>query len=210
MNNYDGIIFDLDGTLWDSTETILHVWKEVLKNNPNIKKEINLKDIKSCMGLLKYEIGEKLFPKELFEASVKNKLMNEAESLEKEYLRKFGAKIYPEVIETLDFLSKKYKLFIVSNCQDGYIQAFLELNKLSSLIQDFECPGITGQPKGENIKLVIARNNLKNAIYVGDTLKDYEACKFAGVPFIFAAYGFGDVSDFTYKIESFKDLKNFL
>lgn len=32
---------------------------------------------------------------------------------------------------------------------------------------------------------------MKNCIYVGDTRMDEVACRYAGIPFIWAAYGFG-------------------
>lgn len=208
MSNYDSIIFDLDGTLWNSTETIFGIWQVVLKNNPQINKTITIKDLEGCMGLLKDEIAEKLFPSKDFSKEIRDDLMDQAEKLEYEHLKKFGAKNYPNVIETLEYLSKKYKLFIVSNCQDGYIQSFLELNNAHNLITDFECPGRTNLPKGENIKLIMERNNLKSPIYVGDTLKDFDACKFAEIPFIFAEYGFGNVPSYDYKIETIEELRN--
>ena len=91
-------------------------------------------------------------------------------------------------------MSKKYPLFIVSNCQDGYIPVVLEKNNLFEYIKDTECFGCTGLNKDENIKLIVKRNNLKNPVYVGDTQGDFLACKSANVPFIFAAYGFGSVN----------------
>ena len=51
------------------------------------------------------------------------------------------------------------------------------------------------------------RNNIKKAIYVGDTEGDREAAKKANIPFIYASYGFGEVSDYDYKIDSISDLK---
>ena len=45
---------------------------------------------------------------------------------------------YEGVIETLESLSKKVPLFIVSNCQSGYIELVIEKNKISHFIKDFE------------------------------------------------------------------------
>ena len=50
---------------------------------------------------------------------------------------------------------------------------------------------MTGKNKGENLKLLMEKENLKNCIYVGDTRMDEVACRYAGIPFIWAAYGFG-------------------
>lgn len=103
-------------------------------------------------------------------------------------------------------LSKKYKLFIVSNCIDGYIESFLETSKLSKYFLDYECNGRTKLSKGDNIKLIMKRNDIKKAIYVGDTVSDKEAAEYAKIPFVYASYGFGDVDSYDYKIEELDNL----
>ena len=45
--------------------------------------------------------------------------------------------------------------------------------------------------KGYNIKLIMKRNTIDQAFYVGDTEGDEEASRFAGISFIYASYGFG-------------------
>ncbi|MDD6293931.1 MAG: HAD family hydrolase, partial [Eubacteriales bacterium] len=50
------------------------------------------------------------------------------------------------------------------------------------------------------------RNNIKNAAYVGDTQGDANAAKIAGIDFIYAEYGFGNVEEYTFAIKKFKDL----
>ena len=67
--------------------------------------------------------------------------------------------------------------------------------RLDVTVRDFECIGRTGKPKSENIRLIIERNGLKAPVYVGDTQWDFDAATAAGVPFIFAAYGFGHVEN---------------
>lgn len=42
-----------------------------------------------------------------------------------------------------------------------------------------------------NIKILMERNNIKTAVYIGDTEGDETAARFAGIPFIYAEYGFG-------------------
>ncbi len=88
-----------------------------------------------------------------------------------------GATLYDKLEDTLKVLSKKYKLFIVSNCQDGYIETFMKFYNLDKYFVDFECPGRTNLSKAENIKIVIERNNLKHPVYVGDTQMDCDAAK---------------------------------
>lgn len=114
--------------------------------------------------------------------------------------------MYNQVEKVLEQLSEHYKLFIVSNCQEGYIETFYAYHQLDRYFLDYENPGRTGLTKGENIKLIIERNNLQSPLYVGDTEGDYQASKFAGIPFVYAEYGFGEVSGFDYSIARFDGL----
>lgn len=200
----DSIIFDLDGTLWNTLEGVCDVWNMILGKHPNIKRVISPSDMEKCMGYTIDVIGKKLFP-DLDQSSQIN-LMKECCDAEQMYLGEHGGILYPKLEETLIALSEKYKLFIVSNCQDGYIQCFFKAHKLDKYFMDFECSGKTGLPKGENNKIIIQRNKLKNPIYVGDTNGDAESAIVAGIPFVYANYGFGNVEKYDYVIESFEDL----
>ena len=201
---YDGIIFDLDGTLWDSTEGICSTWNQVLSKYPQIKTEITLEKLYSCMGLLMEAIAERLFPQ--LDKKMQLKLLQECCELENSYLAKHGGILYPQLEVTIAKLAETHKLFIVSNCQDGYIQSFFAAHKLDKYFTDFESAGKTGLSKGENNKLVIERNQLKNAIYVGDTLGDAKSAIDANIPFIFARYGFGDVEKYDFVIDAFNEM----
>ncbi len=189
---FDGIIFDLDGTLWDSTAEVAKTWSYVISKYNLNRKEITV------------EIAEILLPN--LDEEMQMKIMNECYKYENEYLAKYGATLYDNLEETLKVLVKDYKLFIVSNCQDGYIESFFKSHGLNKYFIDYECPGRTGFPKAENIKLIVERNNLKNPVYVGDTQGDANSAKLANVPFIYAEYGFGEVKDFQDKIESFENI----
>ena len=209
MNKYDGLIFDLDGTMWDSTEPIVEAWNIILQKHPEIKRDPIVKsDLTDCMGKTMYTIAAMLFPNE--EESVRNGLMDELCLYENEYLAKVGGKLYDKLETTLNKLSQKYPLYIVSNCQDGYIEAFLKAHNLSGLFKDTECWGRTFVTKGETNKILIKRNNLQNPIYIGDTQGDKQSAIDAGIDFVFASYGFGNVDEYTYKIEKFSDLLDIL
>ena len=184
------VIFDLDGTLWDSSRQIIPVWNAVLKEN-SVDREIVHQDICNCMGKTSEQIAEMLFPNLSREKGLA--LVLECCRREADSLQKTGAVLYPELMETLLDLKKDYHLYIVSNCEDGYIQAFLTAHKFWDIIEDFECIGRTGRCKGDNIRLVIERNDIDRAIYVGDTASDQAAAQLAGIPFVHAAYGFGKV-----------------
>ena len=86
----------------------------------------------------------------------------------------------------------------------------LRTTGLGPYIRDHLCFGETQVPKGETIRMLIERNNLQSPVYVGDTQGDADSCKTAGIPFIFAEYGFGDVPDARTRIHTFSDLTKLL
>lgn len=194
-----GIIFDLDGTLWDSSQAVVDAWNQALQG----RYHFSLEQMRSQMGKTMDDIAYTLFPDETKEVALR--LMTMCTDYENEYIEQHGGNLYPDVRKTLEELKKEYHLSIVSNCQEGYIEAFVNYYKLNDLIEDTENFGRTGKGKAENIRLVVERNQLEKAFYVGDIEADYLAASKAGVPFIFAAYGFGHVENTPY-IEKFSDL----
>ncbi len=200
------MIFDLDGTLWDSTDTILLSWESILKGDKRITSKITKKDLERVMGLQVPEIGKRLFP--YLDEQTREQLLEDCCLAENKYIEKHGGILYNHVEDVLKVLSQKYKLFIVSNCQDGYIEAFYQYHQLGQYFTDYENPGRTFLSKGENIKLITERNHLSQPVYVGDTEGDQKAARYAGIPFVYAKYGFGQVRDYDYVIESFDELVN--
>jgi phosphoglycolate phosphatase len=160
--------------------------------------------MQGVMGLQMKDIGKKLFP--YLSEDKRGEILKDCCDYENEYLSERGGRLYDNLEDTLKVLSQKYKLFIVSNCQCGYIEVFLKYHKLGKYFVDFENPGRTSLTKGENIKLIIERNNLTDPVYVGDTEGDLKAARFAGIPFIYASYGFGKVSEYDYIIKGLNEL----
>ena len=122
------------------------------------------------------------------------------------WLREHPGTLYPDVPQVLRALCKRYPLYIVSNCQDGYIEAFFQAHGLGRYFTDYENPGRTGLPKADNIALVAERNGLRRPLYIGDTQGDYDAASKAGVPFLHAAYGFGRIDRPVPSVATFGDL----
>ena len=77
---------------------------------------------------------------------------------------------------------------------------------MEELISDFAHPGVTGLPKAGNIRLLMERSGVAEAVMVGDTALDYEAACGANVPFIHAAYGFGQVPEAKWRIGALSEL----
>ena len=63
---------------------------------------------------------------------------------------------------------------------------------IGHLFEGHLCHGDTGTEKGETILTLIRRHKITSAVYIGDTQGDFEATLVADIPFIFAAYGFGN------------------
>lgn len=200
------IIFDLDGTLWDSTEAAAKIWSDVAAKYPEIKDTITAEKLKRLYGLPLEEIAGKLFPSVTEELAIT--VMQECVQVQCPILSRTGAILMGAVAETFKSLAKDYRLFIVSNCKSGYIESFLAAHQLGECITDFTCPGETGRLKAENIKLICERNKiaLEETVYVGDTVSDEVAAHEAGVPFIFAAYGFGASEHYEYRLEDIAKL----
>ena len=184
------IIFDLDGTLWDSTGCACDIWNRVLEKHNEISFRMTKEKATQLMGKTMEDIGKILFP--MFVEAERKAVVDEFGKEEVKYLAGNGAVLYEGLEEVLAELHGSYKLYIVSNCQDGYVPAFLHAHKLEEYFQDIEMSGRTGLDKGSNIKMIMERNNIKFAVYIGDTEGDEKAARFAGIPFIYAEYGFGN------------------
>lgn len=199
-----GIIFDMDGTLWDSAKAVAESWTEVVAREYTPERVITEDEIKRVMGLTMDKLAAQIFPELPEERRLQ--LLDVCGREENEYLRTHGAIVYPKVEETFQKLREKYHLYIVSNCQSGYIEAFLEYYGYGKYIEDIECYGNNGLVKGENIRKVVERNHLTKAVYVGDIQGDYDASMQAGVEFIHAGYGFGTVNANVPEITAFEEL----
>ena len=46
----DSILFDLVGTLWDSTEIVAEAWNEVLAKEPKVDMTLTAGDLKKLFG----------------------------------------------------------------------------------------------------------------------------------------------------------------
>ena len=209
-NKFDSIIFDLDGTLWDSKANVARAWQAANEQVKYISEDnIDQAMVRSITGMTYVAIFEKLFP------YLSNKQMEEFMGIcavkEIEMLQTHGGDLYPQLDETLQYLSTKYKLFIVSNCQSNYIETFISFSGLGHYFMGHQCFGTKGQPKAENIKDIVNDHNLKAPVYVGDTMGDFTSANKAGVPFIFASYGFGVVETGQIAtINNFVELKDLL
>lgn len=190
----NSIIFDVDGTLWDSVEEVSRSWRNTVSSQGIDGSFITADRLRVEFGKPMEAIGLSLFPDMPEKDAIS--LTKLCCDLEIDDLRKDPPSVYKGVKEVFKTLKERgIPALIVSNCQSGYIEVLMETNGLRPYVTGHLCPGDTGLLKADNIRLISERFNLKNPVYVGDTMGDYTATKAAGLPFVFAAYGFGYVSD---------------
>lgn len=200
-----GIIFDLDGTLWDSSKAVVDSWNVKIREFEDVDYEMTYEQMQGYMGMPMDEIAYAFFDKVSKERALE--LAAICMEYENEYIAQYGGELMPGLEEGLQSLRDEgYCLYIVSNCQEGYIEAFLKYHKLGQYFDDTENFGKTGLQKDGNIRLIVERNSLDQAVYVGDILADYNSTMKAGLPFIHAAYGFGHVPEGTIKVQAFSEL----
>ena len=203
----ENVIFDVDGTLWDCSAAVAKAWNAVYERR-GLSRRFSVSEVRSCMGLTMEEIAEKYFFQT--ERTERNEIVRSCIAEQNALLPKEGGKLYPNIRETLKTLSARFGVYIVSNCECGYIETMLSFARLESFVDGFLCAGMTGKDKGENLRLLMAEHALKNCVYVGDTRMDEAACQKAGLPFIWASYGFGKPDAPAAVIKDFSEIPDLL
>ena len=200
----DGIIFDVDGTLWDSTDSVAEAWNQAIAEHSALDVRIDGSMLKNLFGKTMDEIYHAVFP--TLSKEEQQKLGDICFEYENKLLETKPGILYEGVRETLLRLSQSTRIFIVSNCQCGYIEVFLKTTGLEAAVQDHLCFGETQTSKGMTIRTLMERRKLRDVVYVCDTQGDYEACMEAGIPFIFASYGFGNAPAAEVRISRISEL----
>ena len=205
----DGIILDIDGTLWNTTGVVADAWNKAIADCGYDAAQVNAAGLQKEFGKPMNIIADDLWPN--LSQEQKKILMKQCCVREQEAIESNTKDItFPAVRDTIKALAKKFNLYIVSNCQAGYIELTMRKNGIEPCVRDHECYGNTGLGKADNLRLLVQRNAIKAPVYVGDTQGDADACREAGVKFVWASYGFGSVQEFAAKIDRFDQLLDLL
>lgn len=203
---YDAIVFDIDGTLWNTVSACTEAWNQTLKVL-NVKYKITQEQIKSVMGTPQDTGVKQLLPK-LYEKQPY--LVEQLNKAEEKSIQEQGGTFYPGVQKGIRELSQNTPIFCVSNCETWYLNVFLDHSGLSQSITDASCYGHNKQTKTEMLKGLKAKHAFKYGVYLGDTLHDQQAAAEAELEFIFAAYGFGKVENAELSFDSSQELMEHL
>ena len=202
---FESLIFDIDGTLWDSRVLVAEGYNLQLQEEGLAQFRTDPETLKALFGKVMTDIADALFP--TLPAQERYPLMERCMARENRYLHENPCQVgYPGIRETLEALSRNHRLFIVSNSQCGYPEVCMEKLGIRELISGHLCFGDTQAPKGETIRILMERHGITSAAYIGDTQGDAEAARDAGIPFVWATYGFGAPTGWIAKADAPADL----
>jgi phosphoglycolate phosphatase len=204
LKSYDGIIFDLDGTLWDASEASSVGWNEALRSNGLGHVSISPQDIRTVSGMPFQQCVASLFPD--IAADDVEGLASKLDVAEQTSIEKNSGKLFDGVANGIKALSEHYSVFIVSNCQSWYLESFLVHSSLRPYIKGYDCYGDSQLPKSRMISNLIEYYQPGESIYIGDTLSDQEAAYAAGIDFGYATYGFGQATSPAKSFDTFSEL----
>ena len=203
--NFESLIFDIDGTLWDSRAVVAKGYNAQLADEGMERFFVDAEILKTVFGKVTSDIADILFGE--LPPDVRYPLIERCMKRENEILYNDPCDMaYPDVKETLEQLAKKHRLFIVSNSECGYPELCTKKLGVEHLFSGHLCYGDTLTCKGETIKKLMANHNITSACYIGDTMGDMEASDHAGIPFVFCTYGFGTPDHYWKKVDSFEQL----
>jgi phosphoglycolate phosphatase len=190
----DHFIFDLDGTLVDSAESIRRALIESCEVN-NIEPMIPIPEIK--IGPPLDEIIRSILP---YEESSRHELFKK--TFVELYDRKFCKEgmVYPGAIDALSQAAVNADLFLVTNKR---IIPTIEILRHHNMVQTFKaiigCDSVENNAfsKAKSINHLINKYGLceSDCTYFGDTEGDAAACHEAGVDFVYVSWGYGDAKE---------------
>ena len=203
------LIFDIDGTLWDTRAISARGYNAALREMGRTDMVVTPEYLATLFGRTGEEIADIVFadyPKEERMGYFNRVLELEDIELQADPCQED----FPGVRDTLRKLHGQYRLFVVSNCDCGYPELMMEKLGLADIFEGHMCHGDTHLPKGDTILALMERHGIEDAVYIGDTQGDLVASRKAGIPFVYCAYGFGDPAEWDAKIDEFSQLPDVL
>jgi phosphoglycolate phosphatase len=203
---YDAIIFDIDGTIWNASSASAKGWNLGLESL-GMYQRVTAGQMESVAGNTYEKCVDILLPGERTKRPELVKVLNQHETT---VVSEDGGEFYKGAINGITQLAHSYRVFLVSNCQEWYLNLFLGFSHLAAVFTGFDCHGKSGLPKHEMLARMTRDYSLKNPLYVGDTASDETAAALVGISFIHAAWGFGKPEGKVAFANSFHDLLSYI
>jgi phosphoglycolate phosphatase len=206
MMRYDAVIFDIDGTLWDASPVSADGWNSGLAEL-GIDRRVSTAGIRSVTGN-PYEVCvDILLPGLRLDYPGLVQTLNDCEMAA---IKSRGGEFFDGAIEGIRGLSPDFKIFLMSNCQEWYLDLFLGFSGIAPLLTGFDCYGASGLPKDRMLRRMKETYRLGDPVYVGDTAGDETGARLAGIGFIHVSWGFGQPEGDTKSVGSFRELVEYL
>ena len=175
MINY--IIYDLDGTIIDSVDVFMSAYQDALKLGAGM--DLTFKSISKILGPNEVGVFQKIVPENAKECL---DIFYEIEKSKVSEITLFGG--------IRDFIKKchqhKIKQFIVTGRAEYHAEYFLKHFGIYHYFEEILTGDDSFDIKGTNIQIIFDKHtcrNSKNVIYLGDTINDLKAAKYANVPY---------------------------
>jgi len=212
MNNaIHTVIFDLDGTLSDSSVVTMEACKRVLPDYGLPMPAIDA--VKRATGHPNPEFYYILFPDH--DRDTVYKAGQQVEREEKHAISSLGDKLlFPGCRELLERLKEKgIRLCIASLGDEEHVLTILNSSGVIGFFETvlFAQPGKT-EDKTEMLRELIGKSDKSGCVMVGDMKKDYEAARLNGIVSAGACYGYckEDISEFDFYMYSPLELLDIL
>lgn len=203
--NIDSIIFDMDGTLWNATDSYAKIWNATCQEF-GMEADFKGEDLVHFMGMSIESIMEHLLGDNM---TVDKETFLKALGVQEDAMMpSLGGVLFPGVRECLEKLHGQFRLFMLSNCSARGLKNFVNYTGTSHLFEGLLTQGERPVEKCENLLFMASKYSLKNPTYVGDTQSDCNQCHAANMPFTYAAWGFGSCSDAELQFASIQEMTN--
>ncbi len=204
--NYDALIFDIDGTLWNASSASAKGWNRGLESL-DIKKRVTPEEIESVTGNPYERCVDILLPGQRVKHS---ELLDRLDDYGARVVTSEGGEFFDGAIDGINRLASGYRVFLVSNCKEWYLNLFLRLSRLGPVLSGVDCNGMSGVAKNGMLSRMKRDHSLKNPVYIGDTASDGKEAALAGISFIHVAWGFGKPEGEARSVHSFAELLDYL
>ena len=198
----DAAIFDIDGTLWNASSASAKGWNAALRGL-GLEAHVSAEDIAGVAGKPQEACVDSVLPGLRAECP---DLLAALAQCERASVERDGGEFYEGALEAVEKLSHRHRIFLVSNCQDWYLELFLGFSGLLDLVSGVDCYGRSGLEKAAMLSRMKNVHSLSAPVYIGDTAGDEAAARGAAMDYIHVSWGFGRPTGQAKIVDSFSEL----